>query len=106
MLGRIEHDADMAGPDDQIADLGSFNSPKTVASGVKIKGARIRVVAPGKEVDLMHKVGAIRLTARLLLIIPRGVDNREALLGSQQPRNGAGLLRRGLDADCAKHDRT
>src|SRR5713101_7337323 len=106
VLGWVEHDADMAGPDDQIAGLGSLNTPKILAPGVKIEGARIGVVDARKEVDLMHKVGAIKLTSRLLLIVPRGVDNRQSFFRGQQPRGGGSLPRRGPDADRGKHNRT
>jgi hypothetical protein len=55
-LPRIDHDADVAAPDHQVADLRISDSTKIIGSAVKIPRTRIWIREAGLFVDGMHQV--------------------------------------------------
>ena len=75
MLGRVDDDSHMPTPNNQVTGLWLSDSDKTSDSNIKVNGSGIRIRIAGAAIHFVSQMRTIRRLARLLIALPRGLDN-------------------------------
>ena len=99
MLGGIDHDPGMSGPDGQVARLRVFHSPEFVDPRVEVRRTCVAIRETGALVESVDKVGAIG-GETMMAGIESGTQNRQSLIPSERPgRNRFVLQVAAFDSD-------
>jgi hypothetical protein len=85
MLGGIDHNSGMSGPDGQVAGLRPGHPPEFVNPRVEVRRGRVFIGEPGVLIECVDQVRAVGGKARTVAGIECDTQNGQALMPSQGP---------------------